>query len=1085
MIQKHYRMVCGVAALLFLVAGMGLAGEVVPVRAEEAGKPYETTDLSQLRFPDRYPHVFYSPEEVAAVRKLALTPGAWQRGHYVSWKALTDAFVLPPKPGEDPYLESGGGLGKVRLLKGRVPRVSPGLAGEAYLNQAQCPKDAAVMVHTEREDGTWEHRCSQCDSVFTDPAFDGNARGVLNSLLGLLTSRLAWVYVVEGDRRYGEVAREILLDMARNYPKCCGAMSTHRLGEDEALCRFVTGYDLLHDTDLFTDAERKQIEEDLFRPAAAFFVKWADSNGRLNNRGLVHNSTVAAIGCLLNDKTLVDHALNSPRSGFNALLANCLDEDGLWDEGLGYQGYTLSGGLLPIAESVYHSGINLYRNPDFQRMVLTPLQLTWPGMNEDSSAAYRVFFYDRLKDPKFAAGLTPGEMPVRPGEAMWLTPEWQAAPPLQLQSRHLPGFGHVMLRAGQGESQLLASLSYGPEAMRMGHAPGIKFQLDLASYGLSYTMSTPCAGYTDAITGGFGRQAVAHNTLVADELGQEPGVGAADFFEQAPIATITRVRDAQEAYPGIHLNRTLALTPRYLVDLSQVSSRTPHRYDMPYRLYGDLQTEVPLRPVEGPLGWRYGYQYLPNVREARTDGPWTATWALKPLEPNLPAKGVKLTMLPEVGTQVVVADSPGQDANRLNVYQKAGVAVTEKMPVIIGRRWAAATTFASVLEPFTGRTAVRTVNKLPVTQEGRRVESGEAVGLTVTAEGEATAFLAAYAPGVRHYGAHVLDGRMGVVSSAVDGALPRFLQLVKGTRLESGGRSLRADRPVSFWVQENVPGQVTVGMGTDSGGRVALEGRFSAGATVHQGDRGVALRRAGDGYIWFLAEPKGIYQVSGVGEWSGARMAVTQAPSLDVAPSPSLLKAAVAHDRVAAGVDRGVYRIPEGVASGKNLLQNPGFEAAAGEEGSIPGWETGCSYSWEKYRAKPACSITGVHGGKQALQLQEMNWYYTITMDGYVAQTVRLTPGLRRLDLSAHLKASRPTLARLCLLGYDPKWGWRAEGGVGEPVEVGAEWQRLSLSKEFGPNIEAVRVIIQREHQAFGGDLFVDDVQLEEEGAAP
>ena len=49
-----------------------------------------------------------------------------------------------------------------------------------------------------------------------------------------------------------------------------------------------------------------------------------------------------------------------------------------------------------------------------------------------------------------------------------------------------------------------------------------------------------------------------------------------------------------------------------------------------------------------------------------------------------------------------------------------------------------------------------------------------------------------------------------------------------------------------------------------------------------------------------------------------------------------------------------------------------------------------------------------------------------------------------------------------------------------DPVEVGQEWTRLSVSRELGPEIEAVRIVVQREHQRHGGDIWIDDVQLEQ-----
>ena len=68
----------------------------------------------------------------------------------------------------------------------------------------------------------------------------------------------------------------------------------------------------------------------------------------------------------------------------------------------------------------------------------------------------------------------------------------------------------------------------------------------------------------------------------------------------------------------------------------------------------------------------------------------------------------------------------------------------------------------------------------------------------------------------------------------------------------------------------------------------------------------------------------------------------------------------------------------------------------------------------------------------------------------------------------------------------------RLEPGVGKGFrwrrvarfEVGTEWQRISWTRSFGPEIADVYVMIKREHQVLGGDVWIDDVQLEDGGKA-
>ena len=45
---------------------------------------------------------------------------------------------------------------------------------------------------------------------------------------------------------------------------------------------------------------------------------------------------------------------------------------------------------------------------------------------------------------------------------------------------------------------------------------------------------------------------------------------------------------------------------------------------------------------------------------------------------------------------------------------------------------------------------------------------------------------------------------------------------------------------------------------------------------------------------------------------------------------------------------------------------------------------------------------------------------------------------------------------------------------------IGKHWQRISWTRSFGPGITDVFAMVKREFQLMGGDVWIDDVQLEE-----
>ena len=45
---------------------------------------------------------------------------------------------------------------------------------------------------------------------------------------------------------------------------------------------------------------------------------------------------------------------------------------------------------------------------------------------------------------------------------------------------------------------------------------------------------------------------------------------------------------------------------------------------------------------------------------------------------------------------------------------------------------------------------------------------------------------------------------------------------------------------------------------------------------------------------------------------------------------------------------------------------------------------------------------------------------------------------------------------------------------------IGKKWQRVSWTRTFGPGITDVYAMVKREYQILGGDVWIDDVQLEQ-----
>jgi hypothetical protein len=167
---------------------------------------------------------------------------------------------------------------------------------------------------------------------------------------------------------------------------------------------------------------------------------------------------------------------------------------------------------------------------------------------------------------------------------------------------------------------------------------------------------------------------------------------------------------------------------------------------------------------------------------------------------------------------------------------------------------------------------------------------------------------------------------------------------------------------------------------------------------------------------------------------------------------------------------------------GKNKVANAGFEIDPERaRGADDPWKCWSSYHFAKFMAPHEYDDQVAHSGGRSLKIEEANWANEATRDGWIEQEV---PGVgtgKTLTLSAWVKASKdPTRVRLCIYGWDPEWGRDFEAGVSPKFDIGTEWQRISWTRSFGANITKVHVMVKREHQVLGGDVWIDDVQLEE-----
>ena len=225
-----------------------------------------------------------------------------------------------------------------------------------------CPTHDAELLYEEFS--PFVHRCPQDTSEhYSGGKYDAAWAGWYNRELA---SRLVWLgilYQLYGEERYADAGREILMQFADLYLKYpttntilgpahvfFGTLSESFWGVDMAY-----GYDLLHDSPGFSEADHGILKEQLFLPLARITQRFPES---ASNRQLWYNNVSAAVGFLYDDQELIEFALRGTY-GFEWQLGSALPASGFWPEWSGYHFVALRG-MIHLAEMARHNGLDLY-----------------------------------------------------------------------------------------------------------------------------------------------------------------------------------------------------------------------------------------------------------------------------------------------------------------------------------------------------------------------------------------------------------------------------------------------------------------------------------------------------------------------------------------------------------------------------------------------------------------------------------------------------------------------------------------------------------------------------------------------------
>ena len=491
-----------------------------------------------------------------------------------------------------------------------------------------CCKDCGAKLTTK---SPTEHVCPKCGRSYSGYPYDDVAVASQHSKLFAETFNLGLAYVLSAKAPYAQRVREILLEYAsfyrdlplHDYEGHTGDQALARgaridsqtLSEASFLIDAANAYDLTYNDPCFTPQDRQAIESDLIRPMVATIQRnpW----GRLNWQAR-HNAALASAGFLLHDAKLVDQAINDPKNGFLFQMREGVLPSGMWYEGsIGYH-FSSLGSHIVLAEAAIRAGIDLYKLPPYRAMFLAPMELlmpdgTFPPLNDggrspithrrnDYEVAYR-----RYGDKRFAQYLSPRDS--------WQALFWGAkeapsdiAGTIVLPSRGGGEDGLAILREPSGKTALF--LDYVKSVSQ--HTQLVRLHILLYAHGDIRFVDPATFPYGSPLHAAWGRQALAHNTVVVDESSQAPSAGQLKAFATGPDWALARA-EAGAAYKDVLLDRTVFMQKNTIVDVVRCAAPKDAIFDLPLHMHGELQGLPQSQPLER-LSTKPTYDLLKDVR---------------------------------------------------------------------------------------------------------------------------------------------------------------------------------------------------------------------------------------------------------------------------------------------------------------------------------------------------------------------------------------------------------------------------------------------------------------------------------------
>ena len=436
----------------------------------------------------------------------------------------------------------------------------------------------------------------------------------------------ALLAVLSGESRFEARALEVLAALAARYleyPNADNVLGPSRpffstYIESVWVLHLAAAASLLGEHGRLPAGLQRDLAERLFRPSATLI---ADFDERLSNRQVWNAAALYALGNVLGDAELARAAAHGD-SGILSTLERGVLADGLWYEGENYHWFALRG-LVWAAEMLRTLGeVDLWAAPDvragkfreaFWAPVLTSLpDFTFPARRDSKFGVslrqrrmaelweLALARRPRAELPSLLAHVYDGSVPVVAGGGgaltevernepasgvrraqlgwkglVWMEPE---LPPADAGAWrpgtvHLEATGLAIFR--DDATRRYVSLDYGEPGGGHGHPD--RLNLTVHAGGVPWLVDFGTGSYVSRSLAWY-RTTLAHNAPLVDGLSQSEAHGVCVGFEERDgFGWVCAQLPDGTAFDGAGMQRTIVVTPWYVLDVVQMASSVGER----------------------------------------------------------------------------------------------------------------------------------------------------------------------------------------------------------------------------------------------------------------------------------------------------------------------------------------------------------------------------------------------------------------------------------------------------------------------------------------------------------------------------